>query len=147
MEGAFAGVPNVAKFAIYDPDWESIIYLSYAYEIILVQRHSLVYSGITIMTLMLFLPVISMHADAASVSDVTPKKGKIGQTGVIHGAGFDACSNVVVKFGIAGAIAPSQVKSDQVIKYKVPPTPLGPQEVTLDCDEQILHVGIINVIE
>lgn len=54
----------------------------------------------------------------ALIENLTPEKGKLGHTGVVHGDGFSGLT-AAITFGAkpAGEI---ETKSDQVVKFKVP---------------------------
>ena len=54
----------------------------------------------------------------ALIEDLTPEKGKVGHTGVVHGNGFTGLS-ATITFGAKSA-GEIETKSDQVVKFKVP---------------------------
>lgn len=57
----------------------------------------------------------------ATVDDITPPNGKVGNQAVIHGSGFRGSSSIVVKFGHAAGGNPTNAgNSDINIKVDVP---------------------------
>jgi len=64
----------------------------------------------------------------AVIDSLTPEKGKVGHTGVVHGTGFKG-NNASVTFGTANKPADSvQITSDEVVKFKVPATDVADRE-------------------
>ncbi len=112
------------------------------------EKRPLQYLAVLIM-LTLVLPVILLDADAVSVTKITPVKPKVGHTAVVHGDGFRDCGSFLVMFGSAsGEVpAPGNVRSDKVVKFKVPVTEAGVYDVSVDCDGEITPVGPVIVRE
>jgi len=64
--------------------------------------------------------VLPLNVAAPSVTEITPKKGKVGQNGIIHGQGLGG-GDIKVKFGSAGVAAENvQGLNDKAIKVTVP---------------------------
>lgn len=68
----------------------------------------------------LVLAVIPVTVRAVTIDSMTPLKGKVGQTGVVHGTGFEG-NAAAIKFGAKSADDIKTV-SDQLVKFKVPAT-------------------------
>lgn len=64
------------------------------------------------------LTVVPLNASAPSVRSITPSKGKVGNTAVIHGEGFQG-GTVTVKFGSA-AVQDMDIPNDKTIKVTIP---------------------------
>ena len=91
--------------------------------------------GIVLALASMILAAVPMKVSASSVTRITPSKGKVGNTAVIHGSELTG-SSVVVKFGQSEA---QDVKplNDKAIKVTIPnrhATDPNPVKVTVTID-------------
>lgn len=75
-----------------------------------------IFMALTLVTIV--FASMPMNVNAARVDSITPSKGKVGHTAVVHGEGFKGGA-VTVKFGSADLV-PASVPTDKVAKITIP---------------------------